>query len=428
MGTVTVTRRSFVAGVGAFAAVAPSIVRGQDAPRVFKFAVVGCGGRGNGAAGEIIKAAERLGHKAQLVAAADFFPNKAAHTCKQYGCDEKFAFGGATGYQKAMETDAEIVLLCAPPFFRPLHLEACVKAGKHIFAEKPVATDPAGLRRFLAGVEAAKKANLAILSGTCHRHNNPALRQVKPILQDGAIGPIRGGIVYRCHGGMNGAGYCRPRKPDDTHAAYMAKAWYFWREMSGDNLTEQGIHEVDLANWFIGRVPRAAVGVGARHRRAIGNGYDCVSVDYDYGEGLHVHAIARQVDGCWERCGTLLTGAEGEMTVLGAIKRFDGRPVKMDEDAVKGRDGNMYVMEHWDLLNALCKEELLHEGEQVAMATATTLMGTLAAYTGQAVRMTDLLENKDSALYNMNNPFLPEDFDAGDVELPEEFKAPVPGK
>lgn len=428
MNGFRVSRRSFVAGAGAFAAAVPGILRGQQAQRVFKVAVVGCGGRGVGAVNDITKAAERMGHKAQLVAAADFELWKAANCCKRYGCDEKFAFDGAAGYKKVMESDAEIVLLCAPPFFRPLHLEACIKAGKHIFAEKPVATDPAGLRRFLDGVKAAKAANLAILSGTCHRHNNQALRQVKPILQDGAIGPIRGGVVYRCHGGMNAAGYRQDRKPEDTNAAYMAKAWYFWREMSGDNLTEQGIHEVDLANWFIGRLPRAAMGVGARHRRAIGNGYDCVSVDYDYGEGLHVHAIARQVDGCWDRCCAMLTGTEGEISVLGKISRFDGKPVAMDEEAVKDREGNMYVMEHWDLLNALCKGELLHEGEQVAMATATTLMGTLAAYTGQAVRMSDLLTNADSAIYNLNNPFLPEDFDAGDVALPEEHKAPVPGK
>jgi len=423
-----ISRRSFVAGAGALAAVAPSILRGQDAKRVFKFAVVGCGGRGNGAANDIIGAAKRLGHEAVLVAASDFFQDRAAAVCKKYGCDEKFAFGGAASYQKVMESDAEIVLLCAPPFFRPLHMEASVKAGKHIFAEKPIATDPAGLRRFLASVEEAKKANLAILSGMCYRHSNRALRQIGP-MRDGAIGIVRGGVVYRCHGGTNTWGNTLPRKEGETNAGYMSRSWYGWRHMSGDNLTEQGIHEVDLASWFIGRLPRAAMGIGARHRRATGNGYDCLSVDYDYGEGLHIHALARQVDGCADRCHAYLSGTEGEITVLGSIKRFDGRVIEPDTQAVEGRDENMMMMEHWDLLNALLKGELLHEGEEVAMTTATTIMGTLATYSGQAVRMSDLLTNTESELYNgWNNPFLPEDFDKGDVPLPEEHKAPVPGR
>jgi len=428
MSKFTVSRRSFVAGVGALAAVAPSILRGQDTKRVFKFAVVGCGERGNGAAGDITAAAARLGHEAKLVAASDFFADRAIGVCKKYGCDEKFAFGGAAGYQKVMETDAEIVLLCAPPFYRPLHMDACVKAKKHIFAEKPIATDPAGLRRFLASVEEAKKANLSILSGTCYRHSSRALRQIGPIL-GGAIGRPCGGVVYRCHGGTNTWGNTLPRKEGESNTGYMSRSWYGWRHMSGDNLTEQGIHEVDLANWFIGRTPRAAMAIGARHRRATGNGYDCISVDYDYGEGLHVHAIARQVDGCADRCHAFVSGSEGEITVLGSIKRYDGKAVEPDEKAVEGRDENMMMMEHWDHLNALLKGELLHEGEQVAMATATTIMGTIAAYSGQAVRMSDMLTNTESPLYNgQNNPFLPEDFDKGDVELPEEFKGPVPGK
>ena len=428
MGMLKVSRRSFVAGAGALAAVAPTIVRSQQAERVFKFAVVGCGGRGSGAAGDFTAAAARLGHKAVLVAASDFFPERAVGLCKRHGCDEKFAFGGATGYQKVLETDAEVVLLCTPPFFRPLHFEACVKAGKHIFAEKPVATDPAGLRRFLAGVEAAKQAKLSVLSGTCYRHSSRALRQIGPI-RNGAIGTIRGGVVYRCHGGTNTWGNTLPRKEGETNAGYMSRAWYGWRHMSGDNLTEQAIHETDLADWFIGRSPRAAMGIGARHRRATGNGYDCLSVDYDYGDGLHVHALVRQVDGCADRCHAFLAGTEGEITVLGKIARLDGKEVALDEKAVEGRDENMMMMEHWDWLKALAQGELLHEGEQVAMATATTIMGTLATYSGQAVRMSDLLTNKDSELYDgWNNPFLPDDFDKGDVPLPEEFKAPVPGK
>ena len=427
MDRLSVSRRTFLAGAGALA-VAPAVF-GQ-AQRVFKFALIGCGGRGNGAAKEITLAAERLGHKAVMVAAADFFPDKAAAACKANGCDEKFAFSGPLAYQKIMETDAEIVLLATPPIFRALHAEACVKAGKHIFAEKPIATDPAGLRQFLKAVEAAKAAKLSILSGTCHRHNNLSLRQIGPV-RSGIIGEIRGGVVYRCHGGMSTANYLRRRRPEDTNASYMANNWYNFREMSADHLTEQAVHEIDLANWFIGRLPERAMGIGARYQRSTGNTYDCFGIDYDYGNGLHIHAVARQINGCFDRCCTLLSGTTGQIDVLGSkILRPDGKsePFPFDEKAIEGRDGNMYVMEHADFLSGLLSGNYLQEGEQVAMATATGLMGTLAAYSGQMVRLSDLLTNTDSPFYNMNWSVRAEDFDKGDVAKVEEGKGAVPGK
>ena len=412
------------------AAAAPSITLGQ-AQRVFKFALVGCGGRGAGAARDITAGAARLGHKAVLVGAADFFQEKAAAVCKANGCDEKFAFGGASGYTKIMETDAEIVLLASPPIFRAVHAEACVKAGKHIFAEKPVATDPAGLRHFLRVVEAAKAAKLSILSGTCHRHNSRALRMIGPV-NSGIIGEIRGGVVYRCHGAMSTNNYLRRRRPADTNAAYMANNWYHFREMSSDHLTEQAVHEIDLANWFIGRLPKQAMGIGARHQRSTGNTYDCFGIDYDYGNGLHIHAVARQINGCFDRCCAMLSGTTGQVDVLGSkILRPNGQSeaFPFDEKAVAGRDDNMYTMEHSDFLAGLVSGNYLQEGEQVAMGTASGMLGTLAAYTGQMVRMSDLLENKESPFYNMNYTLRAEDFEQpGDVKMAEEFKGAVPGK
>jgi myo-inositol 2-dehydrogenase/D-chiro-inositol 1-dehydrogenase len=423
-----VSRRLFLAGAGALAA-APTVVRGQG-QRVFKFALVGCGGRGSGAARDIVKAAERLGHKAVLVAAADFFVEKAQAVCKVHGCDEKAAFGGADGYKQALASDAEIVLLAAPPLFRPLHAEACVKAGKHIFAEKPIATDPAGVRRFLQVVEAAKAAKLSILSGTVHRHNSRALRQLKPV-RDGVIGEIRGGMVYRCQGAMSPANYLRRRRSGDTDASYMANNWYHFREMSSDHLCEQAVHEIDLANWFIGRLPEKAMGIGARHRRSTGNTYDCFGIDYDYGNGLHIHAVARQINGCFDRCCTLLSGTTGQIDLLGSkILRPDGKTetFPFDEQAVAGRDDNLYMMEHADFLSGLLSGNLLQEGEQVAMATATGLLGTLAAYTGQMVRLSDLLTNTESPFYSMNHGLKAEDFESGNVVLPLEGRAALPGQ
>ncbi len=421
---MSVSRRAFLAGASALAA-APSISLGQ-AQRVFKFALVGCGGRGSGAVKDITAAAERLGHKAVLVAAADFFQDKAAAVCKANGCDEKFAFGGAGGYRKVMETDAEIVLLATPPIFRPLHLEACVKAGKHIFTEKPIATDAAGLRHFLKGVTEAKAKNLSILSGTLHRHSNRFLRQIGPV-QNGAIGRILAGQVYRCHGGI----WVRPRRPNESNASYLCNNWYHFWEMSGDQVTEQAIHEIDLANWFIGRFPKTAMAIGARHRRPAGIGdiYDCMAIDYDYDDAVHVQAIGRHIPGCSDRCGTLLVGSEGEVACGGKITRFDGKEVQYDEARIKDRHENGMIMEHWDFLKGILEGKLINEGEQVAMSTATTLMGTFSAYSGRTVRMSDLLTNAESEFYNMNAKFTAADFEGTeDIPLPAEGVAPVPGK
>jgi len=436
------SRRHFMAGAGALAA-APAVL--GDAQKVFKVGLVGCGGRGcqwrggvcgqmvdgkwrgGGAIHDISMAAARLGCRVQLVAAADFDRQHAVDVCRRYGVDEKMAFGGADGYKHVIATDCDIVLLCTPPIFRARHAAACVAAGKHIFAEKPVATDPRGIRDFLKVVADAKAKNLSILSGTLHRHSNRFLKQIGPV-RNGAIGKIMAGRVYRCHGSM----WVRPRRPQDTNASYLANNWYHFWEMSGDQVTEQAIHEVDLANWFIGRAPESAFGMGARWRRPAGIGdiYDEIAIDYDYGNDLHVSTFGRHRDGCANPFGTRLVGTEGEISVGGRIRRFDGKPVAEDLQAIAGRDDNGLVMEHADFLSGLLSGNLVNEGEQVAMSTATCIMGTLAAYSGRQVRMKDLLANEKSEFYNgWNTAFTAQTFEeTDDVPLPKEGVGVVPGK
>ena len=427
------SRRAFLGVAAATAVSVPGIVRADGAKRVFKVGLVGCGGRGcnwfggkcaGGAIRDITVAAQRLGHDVQLVAAADYFRDKALDVCRKYGVDEKMAFGGADGYRKVIETDCEIVLLCAPPVFRPLHAAACVAAGKHIFAEKPIAADPRGLRAFLKTVADAKAKNLSILSGTLHRHSNRFLKQIGPV-RNGAIGKIVAGRVYRCHGPI----WNRPRRPEDTNASYLCNNWYHFWEMSGDQITEQAIHEVDLANWFIGRFPVRAFGMGGRWRRPAGDIYDSIAIDFDYDNGLHVATYGRQMPGCANLVGTRLVGTEGEVSLGGKFSRYDGKPVAEDLAAIAGRDDNGLVMEHADFLEGILSGNLLNEGEQVAMSTATTMMGTLAAYTGRQVKMLDLLQNEKSEFYNGHNAaFLPEDFEgSADIPLPPEGQPPMPG-
>ena len=419
------SRRSFLAAAGA--AGAAFAVRGDSARKVFKVGLIGCGGRGTGAIRDISLAAERLGCKVQLTAAADFFPDKAKKICANYGVDEKMAFGGANGYKNVLATDCEIVLLCAPPFFRPRHAAACVEAGKHIFAEKPIATDPRGIREFLKTVAAAKAKGISILSGTLHRHSNRFLKQIGPI-RAGVLGKIMAGRVYRCHGSM----WVRRRRPEDTNASYLCNNWYHFWEMGGDQITEQAIHEVDLANWFIGRFPVNAIGMGGRWRRpsGIGNIYDEIAIDYDYGEDLHVATYGRHVDGCANPVGTRLVCTEGEISVGSKMKRFDGKPVEEDMAAIAGRHDNGLIMEHADFLSGLLSGNILNEGENVAMSTATCVIGTLAAYSGRQVRMKDVLENERSEFFNgWNAAFTAQLFEeTDDVPVPAEGRPIVPGK
>lgn len=417
-------RRQFVISAAAMTA---SAVFAANNGRIFKVGLVGCGDRGKGALRDIKLAAKRLGCEVRLTAAADFFKEKALVVTKADGLDDSLAFCGANGYKQVLDSGCEIVLLCTPPFFRARHAAAAIAAGKHVFAEKPIATDPRGLRDFLKTAAEAKKANLSILAGTLHRHSNRFLKQIGPV-RNGAIGKIMAGRVYRCHGKM----WVRPRRPEDTNASYLCNNWYHFWEMSGDQVTEQAIHEQDLANWFIGRAPISALGMGGRWRRpeGIGNIYDEIAIDYDYGDDLHVTTLGRHMDGCANPFGTRLVGTEGEISIGGRIRRFDGKPVEEDLKAIEGRDDNGLIMEHADFLSGIISGKLLNEGEQVAMSTATCIMGTLAAYSGRQVRMKDILENERSEFFNgWNAGFAAADFEnTSDIPLPAEGKAIVPGK
>lgn len=417
-------RREFIKGSAVFAAMmaaAPSIVIGQGAARTFKVGLVGCGGRGTGALGNLIEAAKKLGHEVKLVATADFLAEKAIATAKQHGCDERKAFAGGTAYRKVMESDCDIVILATPPAFRPLQLEAAVKAGKHVFAEKPVAVDGAGIRQFLAAAAEAKNKKLAIVAGTQRRHQGAYLRQAKAI-RDGKIGPVIGGAVY-----WNGqVPWTRERRPTDTNASYLANNWVNWMEMSGDHICEQHVHNIDIANWFIGRVPRTATGFGARMRRRTGNQYDFFSVDFDYGDGIHIHSMCRQISGCSDFVGERLRSTDAEIMGGGKVRRLDGKEIQFDD---VGNDGNPYVNEHVNLLKGILSGDVLNEGENVAMSTASAIIGRISAYTGRTVRMADILENKDSEFYNMNCKPAAIDFEGDkDVVMPAENVAPVPGR
>jgi predicted dehydrogenase len=285
------SRRDFVqTALGASVALsAPCVIgaaRGQG--RVFKVGLIGCGGRGRGAAAGALEAGKILGFDVRVVATADYFKERALQAGKQLNVPPEKCFGGPTCYQALLETDAEIVLMATAPLFRPVHLEAAVKAGKHVFIEKPVAVDPPGCRRVIAAGQEAQKKGLVIISGTEMRHDWDHIKTHQAVAVEKALGRLYAGRVSFCIASMFHTKPINPRTGDD-----LVRSWQNWIALSGDHLVEQHVHNIDVANWFCGGPPVSAVGFGGRARRAAGDMYDFFSVDYDYGQGVHIHSMCR---------------------------------------------------------------------------------------------------------------------------------------
>ena len=386
--------------------------------RTFKVGLIGCGGRGNGALDNCIEAAKEAGVKVQLVATADAFEDRVMGTAKKHKLAPERCFHGFDAYRRLLETDVELVLMATPPLFRPLHLESCIDAGKHVFMEKPVAVDPPGARRIIAAGEKAKEKGLAIVAGTQRRHQKSYIKTYHAISQ-GAIGPIRGGTIFWCGGRL----WFKTQGEGEPDASYMVRNWTSFTGMSGDHIVEQHVHNIDVANWYLGRLPDSALGFGGRARRKTGNQFDFFSVDLDYGDGVHIHSMCRQINGCYNRVAEFFTGAEG--TAWGGGK-IDSKK-EVDIPRVEGHD-NPYVQEHVDLLNSIMEEKPLNEARNVAESTMVAIMSRISAYTGKMVRLKEVMEIKASPYYDLKLTPTAEDFEKGPVTAPEDDVPAIPGQ
>lgn len=390
------------------------------AVRKFKVGIVGSGGRGSGAAGNIIAAAKSLGMEAEIYSIADFFPERAESAAKKFNVAAERVFVGATAYRDVMAQPVDIVILATPPVFRPTHFEAAVNAGKHCFIEKPVAVDPVGARKVIEVGELAKTKGLAVVAGTQRRHQLGYLRNYAAISQ-GAIGKIVGGTVSWCGGRL----WFKERNPGESDASYMARNWTSFTEMSGDHIVEQHVHNIDVANWFIGRKPISAVGFGGRARRLTGNQFDFFSVDFNYGEDVHIHSMCRQVKGAYTSVSEFFNGTEGSTFGGGKMTSAKLASLKIPEFNVHA---DPYVQEHVALLDSIVKEKPLNETRDVAESTLTGIMGRISAYTGQMVRWSDLATNSESQWYNLTLAPSAADFENGTVVAPADNIAQIPGE
>jgi predicted dehydrogenase len=419
-----ISRRSFINNVAlasAAVAAAPLFnIRADGIGRKFKIGLIGSGGRGRQAVENLIDAAHVLGHEIEVYSVADFFPDRAAITATKYSIPESRVFVGATAYQKLLEQPIDIVLLATPPMFRPQHFEAAVKAGKHIFIEKPVAVDPAGVRKMIVLGEEAAKKGLSVVAGTQRRHTGTYLKNQSAVAH-GAIGKIVGGTVSWCTNKL----WLKQREAGESDANYMVHNWTSFLEMSGDHIVEQHIHNLDVANWFIGRPPQSAIGFGGRARRETGNQFDFFSVDYNYGDDCHIHSMCRQISGCYDSVGEMFVGTEG--SAFGSGKIRSDKLDKLNLPEFKTHD-NGQVQEHIDLLNSIVNDQARNEVRAVAESTMTAIMGRISCYTGQLVRWSDLMTNAESPWYNLALSPTPVDFENGSVVAPKDNLVPQPGE
>ena len=381
-----------------------------------KVGLIGCGGRGSDALNNFLEACKILGIEGVVVATGDAFKEKAESTGKNHGLAADRCYGGYDAYQKVVASDCDFVLMATPPAFRPVHVAAAIEAGKHCFIEKPVAVDPVGARSVIATGEKAAAKGLAIVAGTQRRHMADYLRN-KAMIDGGAIGPIRGGVVQ-----WNGTvPWIAPRRAGESDASYLTRNWLNFAEMSGDHIVEQHVHNLDVAVWFLGRLPISAEGFGGRARRETGNQFDFFSIDYDFGDGVHIHSQCRQISGTHGAVGEMFTGTDGVCYGGGTItgKKVDVPEFKMDS-------GNGQVQEHVDLIRSVLAGKPLNDAKSIAQSTLVAIMGRISAYTGGFVRMADLLQNDKAALFNFACTPGPLDFEKGPVKLPAEVPA-VPG-
>lgn len=400
------TRRDFVkttTAVAAAAALGGNAFADGDPPPL-KVGLIGCGGRGTGAAEDCMSAAPNV----NLVAMGDLFPDRLASSKKYlagrklpgFQVEEGRCHVGFDAYKRVLDSDIDLALLTTPPGFRPLHVEAAVDAGKHVFMEKPVSVDAPGVRRILAAGAKAKEENLAIISGTQYRHHEKFIETIKR-LDEGAIGDVMAGRAFY---NVTGAWH-RGRKDEWSEMEYQLRNWYYFCWLSGDHFVEQHIHTIDVTDWVMGSHPLRAVAVGGRQARTdpkYGNIYDHFAVDYEYPGGRHVMSMARQLPGAAVHVGAHFKGTKG--TAAPYTGTIEGENAWKYEG--KAKLSTAYRQEHADLIASIRAGTPLNMTKQVAESTLTAIMGREAAYTGEVVEW-DALMKSDLALMTDDIAFGP---------------------
>ncbi|MFM8735834.1 MAG: Gfo/Idh/MocA family protein [Pirellulales bacterium] len=384
-----VSRRAFARGTAGGAAAAlmvHSSLAAAEETREIRLGVIGCGGRGSGAINDSLTINEGV----RLVATADLYAPKCASLWKALRqahpnkvADEDVIAAGLDGYKRVLDDkNVDLVLITTSPGFRPWYVREAIAAGKHVFAEKPGCVDPAGYRLCLEAHAAAVAKGVAVVGGTQYRRQVNYVGAVEQI-RNGAIGDVIGATTRYCSGGI----WYRPRTEGMSDAEYQLNNWMHFIWLSGDQIAEQAVHNLDTINWVMGANPVAVFGSGGRFTRPDDSEmWDSVSLDYEYPGNRTVSFMCRQIPGAASDVGTVIYGTKGQCHIGASnagSRIFDREGKKAWE--MGGSIAAAYEQEHKDLVDSIRAGKPIVELEQLANSSMVAVMGRMAAYTGQRV-------------------------------------------
>ncbi len=387
-----------------------------------KAGIIGCGGRGTGAAEDFLNAAPNV----SVVALGDVFSDR-IDGCRKT-LKEKFnqeipdnmCFTGFDNYQKVINAGVDVVIIATPPNFRPIHFQAAVDAGKHCFIEKPVCVDPIGGLSVIATSKKALSQGLCVITGTQRHHERSYVEAYKKV-QSGLIGEIVSGNVYWNQSML----WYKLKQKGWTDMEWMIRDWVNWSWLSGDHIVEQHVHNIDVFNWFSGKKPLKALGSGARQRRLTGDQYDMFNVDYVYEGGIHLHSMCRQIDGCTNSVSEFIQGAKGSWTGSNSkqeIRDLAGNIIwsyDFEKEKTEFTQNNPYVLEHVSWVNHIRDKKPISQAEETAVSTLTAVMGRMSAYTGLQVTW----EEMAGSTLNL----MPDVLELKNMDMAK-YMVPIPGK
>jgi predicted dehydrogenase len=394
--TQSATRRAFLQTAVAAPLVLPHVhAAGSDTLRV---GLIGCGGRGTGAAEQALKADKNV----KLVAMGDVFEDRLKKSLgllrehevvgPKVDVKPERCFVGFDAYKQVIASGVDVVLLTTPPHFRPIHLKAAVEAGKHIFAEKPIAVDAPGVRSVLASCALAKKKNLSVVSGLCLRYDY-ALREAVRRIHGGAVGRI---VALQAND-YRGSNWARPREEGWNEMEYQMRNWYNFTWLSGDFNVEQHVHFLDACSWLMkDEYPERAIGTGGRSSRTApehGHIYDHFSIVYEYKDGTKLFANCRQQLKCKNDISAVVLGTKGRAQLA---TRTRGLWIKTDKEwTYDGPRNQMFQTEHDELFASIRNGKPINNGDYMSKSTLLAIMGRMAAYTGQEITWEQAMASKE---------------------------------
>ena len=363
-----------------------------------RIGLVGCGGRGTGAAENALKASPDN----VLVALADTFADYAETRRKQLlrledvkdrvQVADDHMFVGFDAYKQLIDSDVDVVLLATPPHFRPQQLAYAVEKGKHTFVEKPVAVDAPGVRSVIETCKKAKEKNLAVVSGLCWRYHPAVQETIRRIVEDKAIGDIVS--IQSCYNA--GTLWHRGDKPNWSRMEYQIRNWLYFHWLSGDHICEQAVHSLDKTAWLQGDIsPTRAFGMGGRQQRVdpeFGDIYDHHTVFYEYPNGIHVYFTCRQQSDTTPLVDELVLGTKGHAKVLEF--KIEGEK-SWSYDGPDKNVAAMYDLEHVALFNSIRDGKPINDGHYMANSTMLAVMGRMCTYTGQTLTWDQCINSQE---------------------------------